>query len=179
MSCPHGALYFEGVFCYIIYVERKPYILTEVCSMYGNGYGFGNYGMPGGYGGYGGYRPYAQTPPIDQSSQGFNQFQNGQQANGAAFQKPALQVPWVNGEVGAQAYLIAPNSAVLLMDSDNPIFYIKSSDMSGKASIQAYRYEELKHDESVAPADKTYVTKEEFEAFKASVLGRNAEEEKI
>lgn len=38
---------------------------------------------------------------------------------------------WVQGEAGAKSYLVAPNSTVLLMDSENQRFYLKSSDASG------------------------------------------------
>lgn len=141
---------------------------------YRNGNGFSGWGVPQGY------ATPPQQLPIMQGNQQFGQFPNGgPQVDNAVAQKPSLQVPWVNGEVGAQAYLVAPNSAVILMDSDNPVFYIKTSDISGKATIQAFRYEEIKQD-SPAPisAQKMdYVTKEEFEAFKASLLNKPVEEE--
>lgn len=140
-------------------------------SMYGNSYGYGY-----GYGGWNrGYAPQPMGVPQNQAP--FNGYQN--QAPQAEPQqttsKPSLQVPWVNGEVGAQAYLIAPNSTVLLMDSDNPIFYIKTSDLSGKATIQAFKYEELRQ----APQSQSpmYVTREEFESFKKSLVQKSTEEE--
>ena len=39
---------------------------------------------------------------------------------------------WVQGEAGAQAYPVAPGNRVLLMDSDNPVLYFKSVDVTGK-----------------------------------------------
>lgn len=146
--------------------------------MYGNGYGYG-YGAWGSRAGFGQapigipqnqpftapYQQPAPPPQVDASQQ---------------VQRPTLQVPWVNGEVGAQAYLIAPNSTVLLMDSDNPIFYIKTSDLSGKATIQAFKYEEINPSAPVSSTAPTnYVTREEFEAFKASLSGKKEEEVKI
>lgn len=140
--------------------------------MFGNnfGYGYNNWQNSGGY--------VPPTQPVQ--NQQFNRYTPQPQAQApydGGTSKPALQVPWVNGEVGAQAYLIAPNSTVLLMDSDNPIFYIKTSDLSGKASIQAFKYEEIKQDKmegQVAPST-SYVTKEEFEEFKASILNKTEE----
>lgn len=135
--------------------------------MFGNNYGYNNWS--------GGFapqptapanQPYRYQTPLPQPAQ--PQYDSGQ--------KPALQVPWVNGEVGAQAYIIAPNSTVLLMDSDNPIFYIKTSDISGKASIQAFKYQEIRPESQANPSDG-YVTKKEFEEFKASIYHR--QEEKI
>lgn len=138
--------------------------------MFGNGYGYGSWNR-------GGYAPQPMAAPPQ--AQPFNGYQNQapQQEAPPPASKPPLQVPWVNGEVGAQAYLIAPNSAVLLMDSDNPIFYIKTSDLSGKATIQAFRYGELYQ----APQQNSpvYVTREEFETFKRSLSQKSEEEQKI
>ena len=127
------------------------------------------------YGGYGGWQApvYNSAPPA--TPQYDNRYQMPSQYDGGQGQKPALQVPWVNGEVGAQAYLLAPNSTVLLMDSDNPIFYIKTSDISGKASIQAFKYEELKPNSVPQTAPAAYVTRQEFEEFKSSVLNKTEE----
>ena len=38
---------------------------------------------------------------------------------------------WVQGEEGAKAYMVSPGSSVMLMDSENTVFYLKSSDQSG------------------------------------------------
>lgn len=44
----------------------------------------------------------------------------------------------VNGINGANAYTIAPNSSVLLLDSNKPILYIKTADGAGYATVKAY-----------------------------------------
>lgn len=49
-------------------------------------------------------------------------------------QQPAQQsspIIWVQGEEGAKAYMVAAGNSVLLMDSENSTFYIKSTDASG------------------------------------------------
>lgn len=38
---------------------------------------------------------------------------------------------WVQGETGAKSYLVAPNTTVLLLDSESQRFYLKSADASG------------------------------------------------
>ena len=38
---------------------------------------------------------------------------------------------WVQGEQAAKSYMVAPNTTVLLMDSESQRFYLKSSDASG------------------------------------------------
>lgn len=46
------------------------------------------------------------------------------------------QFAWVNGYVGAQAYIIPPNSMMTLFDSDADYMYVKQSDQNGKTTIQ-------------------------------------------
>ena len=50
---------------------------------------------------------------------------------------------WVQGEAGAKAYAIAPNTTVMLMDSEAQTFYIKSADASGMPQpLRAFDYTE-------------------------------------
>jgi len=49
---------------------------------------------------------------------------------------------WVQGEAGAKAYLVAPGSTVQLWDSENPVIYLKSADMSGMPSMRVLDYTE-------------------------------------
>lgn len=46
-------------------------------------------------------------------------------------QGPSADIIWVQGEAGAKSYLVAPNSTVMLMDSEANTFYFKSTDASG------------------------------------------------
>lgn len=39
---------------------------------------------------------------------------------------------WVQGEEAAKAYPVAPGNKVLLMDSDNPVLYVKTADNTGR-----------------------------------------------
>lgn len=39
---------------------------------------------------------------------------------------------WVQGEAGAKAYPVAAGNSVLLMDSESPVLYMKSTDISGR-----------------------------------------------
>lgn len=40
-------------------------------------------------------------------------------------------INWVSGESGAKSWMVGRNETVMLMDSENPVFYLKSSDASG------------------------------------------------
>lgn len=46
-------------------------------------------------------------------------------------QVPDNSIIWVQGEAAARAYLTPAGKSVLLMDADENVFYIKSTDMSG------------------------------------------------
>lgn len=131
--------------------------------MYGNGSGYngnGGWGVP--QQGRGFYQPSSNN-----YGQPFNQFVGGgQQDIQNNFQKPTLQIPWVNGEVGARAYIIPPNSAVLLMDSDNNRFYIKSSDANGRATIETFDY--ARHSEEAVDTSQ-FITRAEYNSLKQSV----------
>ena len=50
---------------------------------------------------------------------------------------------WVQGEAGAKSYLVAPNTTVLLMDSECERFYIKSTDQNGMPTMRTYAYNEV------------------------------------
>ena len=148
--------------------------------MYGYGYGNNGYGNGGygnsGYGGWGVPSNYGQPTQPVQNTQQPNRFQNiGQTIDATDSQKSNITPPWVNGEVGAQAYMIAPNTSILLMDSDNPMFYIKTSDIKGKATIRAYKYEEVQPGVQTQK-EPVYVTKEEFDKFKEELLNKQKEE---
>lgn len=55
-------------------------------------------------------------------------------------------INWVQGEVGAKAYPVAPGNSILLMDSDDQCFYIKSADTTGMPSLRKYAYYEVIED---------------------------------
>lgn len=49
------------------------------------------------------------------------------------------EIARVNGEAGANAYNLAPNSSILLLDEMNPIIYLKTTDSGGYPSVIAYQ----------------------------------------
>lgn len=92
---------------------------------------------------------------------------------------PAQQVNqgllWVSGEVGAKSYLVAPNSTVLLMDSDAEKFYLKSADNAGMPNLRIFEYHEITNAPQQLPHstvldEKTlndkYVTRSEYDGLK-------------
>lgn len=51
---------------------------------------------------------------------------------------PQCQITRVNGRNGADAYRMAPNSAILLLDENDPIIWLKTTDGAGYATITPY-----------------------------------------
>lgn len=68
---------------------------------------------------------YQQTSYQSQSQMQQPQPQQNQTTGNAGF-------VWVQGEAGAKAYPVAAGNSVLLMDSEAPVLYMKSTDSSGR-----------------------------------------------
>lgn len=105
---------------------------------------------------------YMQMPQM-QPMQSMQQAQNQQSNNG---------IIWVQGEEGAKAYMVAPGNSVLLMDSENSAFYIKSSDNSGMPMpLRIFDYVErnAKQQMQNIKPNVEYVTRQEFDALSARI----------
>lgn len=84
------------------------------------------------------YQPY-QQPFMQQPQQSFAQ-QPQPQMMPAQSNKG---INWVQGDIGARAFYVAPGTSDLLMDSEGQNFYIKSADMSGMPMLKKYAYTEV------------------------------------
>lgn len=84
---------------------------------------------------------------------------------------------WVQGETGAKSYLVAPGQTVMLMDSEDNRFFLKSSDNSGMPlPLRIFRYsEQTAGEQQKTPLNtpdteaREFVTRDEFEALKAEI----------
>lgn len=122
--------------------------------------------------------PYYPPPMQDNLAQ-LRQPQMMQQPMQPAMQQPPMQpnpvaqggVQWVSGEQEARGYLIAPNSAVALWDSNAPTVYLKQADASGKPTLTIYDLVERTGATQTSPEGKAveYVTREEFDRLAALV----------
>lgn len=103
---------------------------------------------------YGGYQPapYYPGPVPDQLAQ-LRQSQVMQGAQVAQHPQPIQTnmgpiapaggpqnggIIWVSGKGEADGYLVAPNSAVALWDTNNPVIYLRKADSTGKPSTVVY-----------------------------------------
>lgn len=84
----------------------------------------------------------------------------------------------VMGPESALSYQVGPNSMVIMMDSNRPVFYIKRSDDSGYSETKAFEFHEVPLMEK--PLDVTpqmdeanFVTKEDIEELKKQLNRRD------
>lgn len=118
----------------------------------------------------GGYLPqymYTQSPQISSTAA------SNSQGN----------IIWVQGEVGAKSYAVAPNTTVQLWDSESQVIYLKSADASGMPSMKILDYT-IRDNVSNTQTQITsnYVTQSEFDAFKQEIqkmIGGNTNESTV
>lgn len=101
--------------------------------------------------------------------------QNAPQVASNAQQASSGNLIWVQGEAAAKAYPVAAGQSVHLMDSEDSIFYIKSTDQSGMPQpLRVFEYKERTQTSHNAPAGSSkpseeYVSRKEFESFREDV----------
>ena len=121
------------------------------------------------------YNPYQNQYYAQQLAQAYTPVQVPQ-SNVAPVQQNNNGLIWVQGETGAKSYLVAPNTTVLLMDSESQRFYLKSSDASGMPlPLRTFEYTEKAQNAPQAASSSqsidlsSYATKAELEAFRGEI----------
>ena len=87
-------------------------------------------------------------------------------------QPQAHTIQCVNDKSSVESFFLPPNSGEIFQDAEHKKFYTKQTDASGAATIKAFDYTEEK-----APKPIEYVTKAEFEKFKANLNGKGVKHE--
>lgn len=112
--------------------------------------------------------PNYSTPTYPWYTQPAVQAQQQQGVNG--------NIIWVQGDAGAKSIQVNAGNSVLLMDSEQQVFYIKTVDASGiPQPLRTFTYTEkmdVAKNATSVPLDKQsdYVTRDEFEKRLAEVL---------
>lgn len=121
---------------------------------------FGNY--------YGGFQNYYQ--PQDQLGQLRMQQYHQQPMLPQQMQPQQITDPiWVVGVEGANAFLMAPNTRATLFDSTAPVFYVKTTDGTGKPyPLEIFDYSR-RGGEPTAVNAADYVTRKEFDELANAV----------
>jgi len=79
---------------------------------------------------------------------------------------------WVQGESGAKSYLVAPNTTVVLFDSESQSIYLKSADATGLPSMRVLDYtirDQKAHNGVFSNPVGDFATKDEMDALRAEL----------
>ena len=79
---------------------------------------------------------------------------------------------WIQGEDAARSYPVAPGNTIVLIDSEKPIMYMKTADLSGRPQPMQVRYlvskedyDKIQNGSNNSPNSDEYVTKAAFEKY--------------
>ena len=122
-----------------------------------------------------GYQPsyYGQAMPDQLAQLRQNTYQQPMMGQAAQQTQGTPSIIWVQGEEGAKAYMVAAGNSVLLMDSENSAFYIKSTDASGMPlPLRVFDYKERTTAAKTPPQTAQqpgveFVTRAEFDELAA------------
>ena len=99
-----------------------------------------------------------QVPQMPQTAQQPQAYNNG-------------SINWVQGESAAKAFPVGAGQSVLLMDSEESVMYIKSTDQSGMPlPLRVFDYTERQVSSHSSPIkNNEYVSRSEFDAFREDI----------
>ena len=118
--------------------------------------------------------PYPQTPYMN--------YQTGYQPQALPTMQSQVYSPapssnginWVSGESGAKSWIVGRGESVLLMDSENQCFYLKSADASGMPlPLRIFDYTERTQNApqgsqtAFNQSNDDFITRTEFDDLKA------------
>ena len=109
---------------------------------------------------YGQY-PYNQTyqsPYFQQQSTNYTQQR--------FISQPVSNIEYVNGLDAVKAIPLPPNNIRLYLDSDSKQFYIKRTDLEGRATVEVHPYTDLDLTQKPVEPQNSYVTIDEFNGLK-------------
>lgn len=117
--------------------------------------------------------PYYQQ---SYNNYGYQQPQYQQQAyQQQTYQTQAYHpLTYVNGLIGAQAFIVNPGQTYYLMDSDSNTLFIKTADAQGKYALKSFNLIPTESNSGLGQKAenslKNYVTKEDLAAFKDEII---------
>lgn len=86
--------------------------------------------------------------------------------------QPNTGIIWIQGESAAKSYLVAPNTTVVLFDSESQTIYLKSADATGLPSMRVLDYtirDQKAHSGVFSQPVGDYATKGEMDALRAEL----------
>lgn len=121
------------------------------------------------------YQPYQTTHNAPQYSA----------ATGVqGYQPSQSSIIWISGAMEAQSYPVAPNNAVTLWSTTEPVVYLKQADATGKPTLKVYDLVERTQTASAATSgtdvkSPEYATKDDLGTVVGAVKGLATDIEQI
>ena len=86
-------------------------------------------------------------------------------------QNNMLSCAYVQGEAAAKAYPVAPGQFVVLIDTEDPVIYTKTTDQFGRPMpIRILDYVERVDTPVEQPKNSEYITKSDLDKFKNEII---------
>lgn len=93
------------------------------------------------------------------------------------YQQPQTSTyAFVNGVEGAKSYMVSPNQSVMLMDSEQPLCYMKTTNSIGQGTVRYFKLIEINESDArnmtsptIKALNENYVTKEDFNSLKTQI----------
>ncbi len=128
------------------------------------------------------YNPYQFQNPYQQMygqpiPDQLQQYRQPYQMQNQPVQQPQQQsaMVWVRNRMEADAYPVAPNTAIALWDMNAPVVYKKETDVSGRPIIKAFQLVEVTDTPQQANfSGGDFVTRQEFQAFVDSLTAQSS-----
>lgn len=132
---------------------------------------------------YGGpYYPVGYQPMVQPQMQNAQQIQQAAQPMQTAQSQPSII--WISSEYEAERYPVAPNTAITLWSTSEPVVYLKQADPTGKPTLKTYDLVERTQSVPVASqaqGDKKviYATKDDLEVVVGAIKGISGDIEQM
>ena len=118
--------------------------------------------------------PYPQNPYMNYQT-GYQPQDLPIMQSQASYPAPSSNgINWVSGESGAKSWIVGRGESVLLMDSENQCFYLKSADASGMPlPLRVFDYTERTQNApqvsqtAFNQSNDNFITRTEFDDLKA------------
>lgn len=125
--------------------------------------------------------PYNPVVPTPYQTTNYSQYQMPQmmtpQQSPQNQQSQSTGIVWVQGEAAAKSYPVGPGNTLLMLDSEDSVFYIKTVDASGMPMpLRVFEFTE--RSEIVRSQDaENFITRDEFEERIAQLMRKEKNNE--
>ena len=89
-------------------------------------------------------------------------------------QRPKMTITWIKSEQDVDSEYVEPNSAAAFWNENEPVIYLKKTDVTGKSTVTAYDLvERKKEDEKAEEPKQEYATNSDLNSLVGAVNNIN------